>query len=85
MAYYIKDDITNETLIKIYKFKEIPWTNDKHNLEIKDDKHGLGLQIWWADRSVRIILGEHGTYGIAPIPKTLIKLYNDGVLIKKEK
>lgn len=61
--------------------KKVPW-HDTYNLESKEDEYGLGLQIWWNDRRVSIILGEHGEYGIAPIPELLIKLYQEGILVQ---
>lgn len=80
MKCYIKKDITNEYLVDHYGFKQVPWY-DNFNLE-HTDKDGLGLQIWWADRSVKILLGEHKEYGIAPIPEILTKLFTDGVIEK---
>lgn len=78
MKYYIKDSITNEYLIEHYGFKKIPW-HDHYNLEVRD-KSRYGLQIWWADRNVSILLGDHAEFGIAPIPDILVQLLKDGII-----
>lgn len=79
----IKENISDEYLIDHYGFKKVSW-NGHHNLEITDDEYGLGLSIFWKDRSVQIVLGEHSEYGCCRIPKTLIKLMNDDLLITYE-
>ena len=79
MKYYIKDSITDEYLIDHYGFEKEPWF-DCYNLVTEEDKYGLGVHIWWADRSVSILTGDHGDGGIAPIPKTLVQLFKDGVI-----
>lgn len=79
---FIKEDITNETLIEKYGFVKESWFNT-YNLKYTDEE-GLGLQIWWKDRSIKILLGQHSEFGICPIPPILIRLIQDGVLIFKE-
>lgn len=82
MSYIIPEDVSNEYLIEHYGFKKAIW-HDTYNLEYRD-KDGLGLRIWWKDRSVDILLGQHADYGSAPIPPLLLELYADGNLIKKK-
>lgn len=77
--YFIKDSITNQELINHYGFHEVPHINGKYNLEYKD-KDGYGLQIWWANRHIQLILGSHSEYGIAPIPEILLRLYKDNII-----
>lgn len=81
--YYIPNDVTDEYLIRHYGFKKAIW-HDTYNLEYRD-KNGLGVQIWYADRSASILLGEHKDYGIAPIPDLLVQMLKDDVIIRKEK
>lgn len=83
IKYCIKDTITNDYLISHYGFQKEEW-HDTYNLVKEVDKYGLGLHIWWADRSVQILLGGHDEYGIIPIPDLLIQMINDKVIIKKE-
>lgn len=80
--YYIPEDITDEYLISHYGFEIEPW-HSHYNL-IHEDINKLGLQIWWADRTVHILLGDHAEYGIAPIPDILYTMLQDGVIIRKE-
>lgn len=82
MKYYIKEDITNEELIEKYDFKKESW-HDTYNL-VNRDADGAGIHIWWADRSVKILPGDHAEYGIMPIPDILVHLLEDGIIIKKE-
>lgn len=85
MGYYIKNNITNEYLIKKYGFKKdmLPTTTSKYNLEATDED-GYGVHIWYLDRSVSIILGDHAEYGIAPVPELLLKLLKDKVIEKRK-
>ena len=83
MKYYIKPEITDDYLIEHYGFEKMRW-HDHFNLRATTDEYGLGLEVWWSDRNIRIILGEHGEYGVAPIPPLLIQMYDDGVIFKKE-
>lgn len=80
--YYIPEDITNDYLIKNYNFKESPWHG--HSNLVNRDTEGAGLEIWWADRNVKILLGNHSEYGIMPIPDILVHMIEDGVILKKE-
>lgn len=80
--YYIPEDITNEYLISHYNFIESPWHS--HANLVNRDANRAGLEIWWATREVRILLGDHAEYGIMQIPDLLIQMINDGVIIKKE-
>ena len=80
--YYIPEDITDEYLIEHYHFIKKPW-HDKYNLENRDEDNA-GLHIWWADRHVSILLGDHAEYSIMPIPELLVQMLNDGVIIRKE-
>lgn len=80
--YCIPDDITNEDLIERYGFKESPW-HSHFNL-VNRDEDNAGLEIWWATREVRILLGDHAEYGIMQIPDILVHMMKDGVIIKKE-
>lgn len=82
MKYYIRPDITDEHLIEHYDFKKEPW-HDHYNLVNRDDNNA-GLHIWWADRNVKILLGKHAEYGIAPIPDVLVELIKDNIIIQKE-
>ena len=81
--YCIKDSITDEYLIDHYGFEKEPWF-DHYNLVTEEDKYGLGLHVWWANRHVSILLGEHAEGGIAPIPKLLVQLLKDDILEEKE-
>lgn len=83
MDAFIREDITDEILIEKYGFVKTPW-HDTYNLEYKDEK-GLGLSIWWIDRSIQIILDSHSEYWCCPLPEILIKLIQDNILIYKEK
>ena len=74
----IKSNVTNEYLIDHYGFEKIPW-GSHYNLEIRD-KNRYGLRIWWKDRSIAILLGNHAPYGIAPVPDILVQLIKDGVI-----
>lgn len=76
---FIKEEISDEILIEKYHFIKEPW-HSTYNLK-HTDSEGLGLRVWWKDRSVDIILGNHAEYGVAPIPPILIRLIQDNVLI----
>lgn len=80
--YCIPEDITDEYLIEHYHFIKKPW-HDKYNLENRDEDNA-GLHIWWADRNVKILLGDHAEYNIMPIPDLLVQMLNDGIIIRKE-
>lgn len=80
--YCIPEDVTDEYLIKHYNFIKSPW-HDHYNLVNRNEDRS-GLEIWWATREVRILLGEHGEYGIMPIPELLVHMLNDEIIIKKE-
>lgn len=82
MKYFIRHDVSNEQLIDQYGFKPVPHLS-KTNLEYRDENRA-GLQIWWADKSVHILLGDHATYGIAPIPDILIQMIKDGIIVEGE-
>lgn len=87
----IIDSVTDEELIAKYGFEVM---GIKPNYETKehgeypygslekrdDDEYGLGLSVWWADRNVKIIFGEHKEYGCCCIPKTLVKMIQDNIL-----
>lgn len=80
--YYIPEDITDEYLITHYNFIKEPWYSH-YNL-VNRDENNSGLHIWWADRNVKILLGDHAEYSIMPIPDLLVQMLNDGVIIRKE-
>lgn len=80
--YIIPEDVKDEYLIEYYNFKKDPW-HDHYNL-VNRDADRAGLEIWWATREIRILLGDHAEYGVMPIPDLLIQMINDGVIIKKE-
>lgn len=80
--YIIPEDVKDEYLIEHYNFKKDPW-HDHYNLVNRNDDRS-GLEIWWATREIRILLGDHAEYGVMPIPDLLIQMINDGVIIKKE-
>lgn len=82
MKYCIKETYTDNYLIENYGFKKKKW-HDTYNLIIEDED-GYGLQVWWEDRSLMIILGDHADYGIAPIPEILIQLLKDKIIEEKE-
>ena len=80
--YIIPEDVKDEYLIEHYNFMKSPWY-DHYNLVNRNDDRS-GLEIWWATREIRILLGDHAEYGVMPIPDLLIQMINDGVIIKKE-
>lgn len=76
--YNIKDSISDDYLIEHYNFVKVPWLGT-YNL-VNKDEDGLGIQIFWKDRSVRILVGDHAEYGICPIPSILTQLINDKII-----